>query len=96
MVEAEQTEDAPSDRASNLRSAATSLHCHQADACLTDHFSSSPLVGSKGSAAPALIPPIRAGRVVHEFTWSDSHGAEPSSGIGRGGFDYHGRVCLPP
>jgi hypothetical protein len=54
------------------------------------------MVGSRGSAAPALIPTILAGRLVHEFTWSDSHGAEPSSRIGRGGFDYHGRACLRP
>jgi hypothetical protein len=96
-------EDAASDRASNLRSAATSLHCHQVDGCAlfgcatsADHFSPSPMVGSRGSAAPALIPTIRAGGLVHEFTWSDSHGAEPSSRIGRGGFDYHGRACLRP
>ncbi len=54
------------------------------------------MVGSRGSAAPALIPTIRAGRLVHEFTWSGSHGAEPSNRIGRGGFDYHGRACLRP
>src|SRR5207237_9921379 len=63
---------------------------------LADHFSPSPTVGSRGSAAPALIPTIRAGRLVHEFTWSGSHGAEPSSRIGRSGFDYHGRACLRP
>jgi len=32
---------------------------------LADHFSPSPMVGSRGSAAPALIPAIRAGRLVH-------------------------------
>ena len=58
-------EDAASDRAPNLRSAAISLHCHQVDNCAlfgcatADHFSPSPMVGSRGSAAPALIPTIR-------------------------------------
>jgi hypothetical protein len=63
---------------------------------LADHFSPSPMVGSRGSAAPALIPTIRAGRLVHAFPWSGSHGAEPSSRIGRGGVDHHGRACLRP
>src|SRR3954451_16862870 len=81
----------------------TSLHCHQVDGCAlfgcatsADHFSPSPMVGLRGSAAPALIPTIRAGRLVHEFAGSGSHGAEPSNRISRGGFDYHGRACLRP
>jgi hypothetical protein len=96
-------EDAASDRASNLRSAAqvctairSTIVLSLAARPLADHFSPSPIVGSRGSAAPALIPTIRAGRLVHAFTWSGSHGAEPSSRIGRGGFDYHGRACLRP
>ena len=96
-------EDAASDRASNLRSAAqvctairSTIVLSLAARPLADHFSPSPMVGSRGSAAPALIPTIRAGRLVHAFTWSGSHGAEPSSRIGRGGFDYHGRACLRP
>jgi hypothetical protein len=96
-------EDAASDRASNLRSAAqvctairSTVVLSLAARPLADHFSPSPMVGSRGSAAPALIPTILAGRLVHEFTRSGSHGAEPSSRIGRGGFDYHGRACLRP
>ena len=53
--------------ASNLRSAATNLHCHQVDNCALfgcatspDHFSPNPMVGSRWSAAPALIPTVRA------------------------------------
>jgi hypothetical protein len=92
-----------SDRASNLRSAAqvctairSTIVLSLAARPLADHFSPSPIVGSSGSVAAALIPTIRAGRLVHAFTWSGSLGAEPSSRIGRGGFDYHGRACLRP
>ena len=65
---------------------------------LADHFGPSPHGRLRGAVrgGAGLIPAIRAGRAVHEFTWSDSRGAEPGRRIGRGGFDHHRRACLRP